>query len=161
MGLVWVEDFMADAQRRGISPKSVKLYRDLFRTITNHHGLDLETVDKDRLFEVLDSCRQTGSPRYYFLKVYMIKRALRFLGRKDLADLIPNPRLPDRGEGIKVIPLEDIDRMIHEASNERDRLIYSTFEDSDRVYLDYDALVPVDAAVLVESVVHVHLERRN
>jgi hypothetical protein len=85
---VWVEDFLNSVERRGLRPKSMSLYRMVFRVIQNHHGVDLETVDEARLLECLDSFRKNQSQSYYVLCAYLIKRALRFLGRKELADVI-------------------------------------------------------------------------
>ena len=121
--LGWTEDFLTDIERRGLNPKSMRLYRTVLKVMDHRDGLKLETVEKTELLESLDRFRKTLSPRYYILRVYLIKRALQFLGRKDLADLIPTPKQPDPAESIKIIPLEDIDRLIREASNERDRLL--------------------------------------
>jgi len=120
---VWVEDFLADVERRGLAAKSVNLYRMIFKAIRQRDGLDLETVDRERLLESLDHARKIQSPRYYFLRVYMIKRGLKFLGRKELADSIPAPKQPDPSGSIKLIPLEDVDRLIREAQSLRDRLL--------------------------------------
>ena len=120
---MWVDEFLADVERRGLSPNSMKLYRMVFRVVQNHHGVDLETVDEARLPECLDSFRKNQSQSYYVLCVYLIKRALRFLGRKELADSIPNPKQPDPAGSIKAIPAEDVDRLIREARSLRDRLL--------------------------------------
>jgi integrase len=53
----------------------------------------------------------------------LVKRALRFLGRKELADAVPSPKQPDPAGSIKVIPAEDVDRLIREAPRLRDRLL--------------------------------------
>jgi integrase len=121
--LGWTEDFLTDIERRGLKPKSMRLYRTVLKVMNHRDGLKLETVEKTELLESLDRFRKTLSPRYYILRVYLIKRALQFLGRKDLADLIPTPKQPDPAESIKIIPLEDIDRLIREAPRLRDRLL--------------------------------------
>jgi hypothetical protein len=89
MTVVWVEDFLNSVERRGLAAKSMSLYRMVFRVIRQRHDVDLETVDEARLLECLDSFRKNQSQSYYVLCAYLIKRALRFLGRKELADSIP------------------------------------------------------------------------
>ena len=119
---MWVDDFLASVERRGLRPKSISLYRTVLNLI-HRDGLDLETVGEKELLERLDRYRKSQSLKYYLLRVYLVKRALRFLGRSKLADSIPNPKPPDQAESIKIISPEDVAKLISQAPNLRDRLL--------------------------------------
>jgi len=123
----WIKDFLDSAKRRGLSPKTVQTYEATLNRITNHQHLNLETCTQQEALAFLDKKRETSSPAYYTLHVNIIKMALAFLKRKELAEAIQFPHQKDRGESIKILPLEEVERLIREAPTLQERLLVELF----------------------------------
>jgi integrase/recombinase XerD len=125
--LTWLEDFLAARRRKGLSERTIRTYHYTLTEIVNHQHLDLETCNREDLLKVLDENRKTHSPGYYALQTVLIKSALKFLKRSDLAKEIERPKIPDAAGSIKTIERTDIERLIHEAPNLQDRLLVELF----------------------------------
>jgi integrase len=125
----WVEAFLESCKRRGLSENTIICYRYRLRDIINHQALNLESCSEAELFSSLDGFREKHSLAYYGLQVAVMKRALKFLGRKELAEKIEHPRRPDRAATIKVLPQEDVERLIREAPNLQDRLVVELLDE--------------------------------
>lgn len=126
----WIQGFLDAAKRRGLTPRTIDDYAEVLQRITNHHGLDLETSSQQELFAFLDRRREESSLGYYRLYVVLIKMALRFLKRKDLAEAIEFPKQGDPAASIKVLPREEIEKLIREAPRLQDRLIIELLYES-------------------------------
>ena len=126
----WIEDFLGAAKRRGLSPRTVQTYSDTLKRITNDQHLNLETCTQQEALAFLDKKREASSPAYYTLHVNIIKMALAFLKRKELAEAIEFPRQTHRGESIKIIPPEEVERLIREAPTLQERLIVELFSET-------------------------------
>jgi integrase len=126
----WIEGFLDAAKRRGLSPKTIETYSDTLNRITNHQKLNLETCTQQEAFAFLDKKREASSPSYYTLHVNIIKMALTFLKRKDLAEAIEFPRQRHRGESIKMLAPEEVERLIRGAPTLQDRLLVELFSET-------------------------------
>ncbi len=127
--MAWVERFLEAAKRRGVKDSTIEAYRLRLRDITNHQQLDLETCSDSDVIALLNHYREKNSIHYYAYYVFIIKKSLNFLGRKDLAEKIEAVKMPDRAAGIKVLAREDMDRLIREAPNLQDRLIIELLDE--------------------------------
>jgi integrase/recombinase XerD len=125
--LTWLEDLLAARRRKGLSERTIRTYHYTLTEIVNHQHLDLETCNREDLLKVLDENRKSRSPGYYALQTVLIKSALKFLKRSDLAKEIERPKIPDAAGSIKTIERTDIERLIHEAPSLQDRLLVELF----------------------------------
>ena len=126
----WVEDYIGHCKRLGRSPVTIETYQICLNLWRNRYGLDLSTCDKETLLKALDRHRENHSPRYVHLQVILIKAVLKFLGRKDLADEVLEPKRPDPEASIKVIAPEDVQKLIQKAPSLRDRLIFELLHET-------------------------------
>ena len=117
--LPWEDRFLDSARRRGLSSNSIALYGNVLQGISNKAELNLETCSQEDLTQFLNKINQKYSPAYYMLHVVLIKKALLYLNRRKLADIIERPKLPDRASTIKVISPEDR-RKLGERSDEEE-----------------------------------------
>jgi integrase len=60
----------------------------------------------------------------------LIKAVLKFLGRKDLAAEVPEPKRPDPEDSIKVLAPEDVQKLIQRAPSLRDRLLFELLDET-------------------------------
>jgi len=119
----WIKDFLDAAKRRGLSPRTIESYAEILQRITNHNHLNLETCSQRELYGVLDKTREELSPSTYRLNVILMKMSLKFLNRKDLAEAIEFPKQRDPAASIKVLPPEEVEKLIREAPRLQDRLL--------------------------------------
>jgi len=126
----WIEDFLAAANRRGLRPRTIETYAATLKRITNHEHLNLETCTQQEALAFLDKKRQASSPAYYTLYVCTMKMALKFLKRKDLAEAIEFPKQTHRGESIKIIPPEEVEKLIRGAPTLQERLMVELFAET-------------------------------
>jgi len=75
----------------------VESYAEILNRITNHQKLDLAACSQQELFAFLDKAQDRHSPTYYRLNIILLKKALRLLKRKELAELLSELGL-GRGE---------------------------------------------------------------
>ena len=129
--LSWVQGFLQDAERRGVTSTTIDRYACILKRIVNHEHLNLEACTKPELMAMLDRVRERSSLAYYTLHVVVVKMSLRFLGRKDLAEEVPFPKQPDLGTGIQgqVLERQEIERLINEAPTLQDRLIIELLDE--------------------------------
>jgi integrase len=126
----WIQGFLDAAKRRGLSPRTIESYAEILQRITNHQKLDLETCSQQELFAFLDKTREKNSLGYYRLSVILTKMSLKFLKRKDLAEAIEFPKQRDPAASIKVLPPEEVEKLIREAPRLQDRLIVELLYES-------------------------------
>ena len=60
--MAWLDEFLADAERRGLSPRTLERYRDAIEKVMVDYGLDLETCTQERLIEAFDDLRRKHKP---------------------------------------------------------------------------------------------------
>lgn len=127
----WVQAFLQDAGRRGVTETTISRYGDILKRIVNHEHLNLEACTKPELMAMLDRVRERSSLAYYTLHVNVAKMSLRFLGRKDLAEEVPFPKQPDLGTGIQgqILEREEVKKLINEAPTLQDRLIVELLDE--------------------------------
>jgi len=119
----WVRDYLAACRRRGVSEGTCESYRRIFERVRGC-GVDLAVCSKDELIQCLDRLRGNGGTGYYRLQSSMVRSVLRFLGRRELADLVEVPRMPRvEDRNIEVLTREEVERMIKRAVKPRDRLL--------------------------------------
>lgn len=135
----WLDSYLKSLRRRRLSEKTIKLYEDVLSNL----DLDLSKCSEKQLYDILDKLasepkkdsKKKRSDSYYRLNVILIKAALKFLDRKDLADKIELPKIRDREGNIKeqILTDEDIKKLIEKAPTEQDRLlIYMLYESGAR-----------------------------
>jgi len=127
----WVRDFLQDARLRGVTDSTVDRYAYMLNRIMNHEHLNLEACTKPELMAVLDGVRQRSSDAYYTLHVVIVKMALGYLDRKDLAEEVPFPKPPDLASAIQgqVLERQEVERLINEAPTLQDRLIIELLDE--------------------------------
>lgn len=127
--LGWAEDLLAGKHRKGCAPRTLRAYEVMLRQITGRHHVDLQNCSQDQLLKMLDKVREKHKPAYYTLFLIVSKMSLKFLGRGELADSVENPKAVDRKTIVaqKILPEEDIKRLIQEAPTPEDRLLVELF----------------------------------
>jgi len=122
----WVRGFLQQARLREVSPRTLSDYQQWIAYLLYRFHLDPEHCTRDELFSVLDKIHSELSPGYYSLLVTIIKMILKYLKRRDLADEIPFPKAADREKIVKrkIVPPEDIRKLITHAPTPQDRLIF-------------------------------------
>jgi integrase/ribosomal protein L40E len=97
----------------------------MMRYLVVRHALDLRNCTEQELFRVLDEIRKTHSLRYYSDHVKYAKRALRWLGRKELAEKLIAPKDPDPEGKVKraLLKPEEVKQLIGKAGTRQDRLL--------------------------------------
>jgi integrase/ribosomal protein L40E len=126
----WLDEFLRDAERRGLSKQTLRTYQMVLGRIDR--SINLASCADKELLMFLDSLRQQISPDTYHLNVVLVKMMLTRLKREDLAERIPLPKRPDKAESIKrkVLPPEDVAKLIHEAPTLQDRLIFELLNET-------------------------------
>jgi len=125
--MTWIDRFLDAAKRRGARPRTIQNYSEILRRITNHQQLNLETCSEQELLSFLDRSRETHKTSTYTVIVIVIKMALRFLGREDLAESFQCPKQKDPAATIKVLSPEEVEKLIREAPRLQDRLLVELF----------------------------------
>jgi integrase len=97
--------------------------------VIEHHRVDLQSCMREQLLKMLDTVRAEHAPAYYTLFLIVCKMSLKFLGRGELADSVENPKAVDRKTIVaqKILPEEDVKRLIEEAATAEDRLLVELF----------------------------------
>lgn len=132
--------------RKGLSEETIYLYEWLIDLFEKQHKLDLETCTEEELFDVLDKLikkdvkskskkkikyQSYGRSTYRVIAINL-RQFLRFLGRDELARKVELPKRTDRSETVKkkVLPEEDVIKLIKGASNSQDSLLVQLFFES-------------------------------
>ena len=119
----WIEGFLDAAKRRGLSSRTIESYAEILNRITNHQKLDLASCSQQELFTFLDMAQERHSPTYYRLNIILLKMALRFLKRNELAEAIEFPKETDPAASVKILSPEEVEKLINEAPTLQDRLL--------------------------------------
>jgi len=69
----WVQAFLHDAGRRGVTTTTIDSYACILKRIVNHEHLNLEACTKPELMVMLDRVRERSSLAYYILHVVVVK----------------------------------------------------------------------------------------
>lgn len=117
----WVEQFLVDLERKGVSSQTLKNKSYFVRALAGR--VDFKNCSKEEVFEVLDDYRKNSKPSYYRQIVGATKRILKFLDRDDLAREIQTPRKTDPAGSVKVLSRDEIEKLIKEAPTLRDRVL--------------------------------------
>jgi len=127
----WVERFLAGCRREALSPRTIKMYADRLRVLQDTYRLDLEKCRQEDAEAVIDVLLKK-SPSYAAGMVGMIKRALVYLGREELAKKIKPIRIKDREKRIrdKILEPEEVKRLIVGAESLQDRLMIEIFTET-------------------------------
>jgi integrase/ribosomal protein L40E len=127
--LDWLEPFLADYRRRGSSPKTVYRYGMVLRSLNDYH-INLRTVTETALLEHIDTYQQNHAPATNRLHIFLIRKALEFLDRKDLAANVKLPKRADPVASVKTIPAEDRKQLIEKAPTLQDRLLIEILDET-------------------------------
>ena len=127
----WVDKFLADCRREALSPRTITMYSERLKVLQTTHGLDFEKCSQDDVNAAIDVLLKK-SPSYAAGMVGMIKRALVYLGREELAKKIKPIRIKDREKRIrdKILKPEEIKKLIVGAESLQDRLMIEIFTET-------------------------------
>lgn len=125
----WIDAFLAEQGRRNLSKKSLSTYSSFLHNLSKYN-LDLQTATSEELFHCLDAIRQSRKNATYTLYCYLIKKALQFLERKDLADKIHLPKPSDPAGSIKILSAEERKTLIVRAPTLQDRLLIEILDET-------------------------------
>lgn len=116
--LLWFDDFLAQVQREGGSPETVKKLRRQHNALVNVYGLDLKRCSERELLDVLDKLSKKKRTYYYQLCIF-IRRLLMVLGRKKLHGLVVLPKREQPQDRIKdmILTPDEVKRLIDGASD--------------------------------------------
>jgi len=92
--------------------------------------VDLESCDSGTLLGFLDDCKKRWRPSTYGLNVILIRKALRHLGRSDLASIVDLPKKRSLTETVKLLTNEEVSKLIDSAPTVADRLLVTVLYES-------------------------------
>lgn len=134
----WIRRFEDDCKSQHLSQQTIDKYVNHLKFIRDKLKCNLENCRKESLLKAYAhySNRKAAYHRYIGI---LIRQALRFLGRKELVEFVKLPKMSvikkDRESNIKekIIPAEDIKKLIEKAPNRQDRLlVYILYESGAR-----------------------------
>jgi integrase/recombinase XerD len=125
----WVLRFLEKTELRGAGEASLKQYLSWFRALKRHGLIDLRTIQQNDLLSNLTKLKRQYSERHYVNLIVLIKGALRFLKRENLADAFDIPKITSDEERIKdkLLTPDEIKKMITQAPSLQDRLMIEMF----------------------------------
>jgi len=100
------------------------------KRLKNTYKIDLATVQPKPLLDHLSDYQKAYKPNHYRIHCVIIKKGLKILGRKELAEKVIIPRRADPAETVELLTREDRERLIREAPSLQDRLIFELLDET-------------------------------
>ena len=120
---VWIKKVRDDYRRRGMSEvTTARFTAELFYTWEKYH-LDLSRVKQAELLKHTDAYQKHVKRNSYRLHVVILKKALKIIGREELAEKLIIPKREDTTKNIEILSREDRQKLIRQAASLQERLI--------------------------------------
>ncbi len=128
--LDWLEPFLAQYRRQGASPRTVDRYGRILRSVHERYNIDLQSVSEELLLQHLDSYQQNHSGATNLLYVFLVRKALEFLKRKDLVEKLKLPKKPEPAASVKTLTSKERKQLIERAPTVQDRLLIEILDET-------------------------------